>query len=84
MLTSGGMEAIDFGIVPEGCSITKEVMVINQSHQSLPVILTLQQVSGFTPDSKENMWPPSGVRIVRHWYQPCIHQHKIYNIQSLH
>lgn len=49
LLTSGVMEAIDFGIVPEGCSITKEVMVINQSHQSLPVILTLQQVAATSP-----------------------------------
>ncbi|XP_042870992.1 uncharacterized protein LOC122252547 [Penaeus japonicus] len=49
LLTSGGKEAIDFSIVPEGCSITKEVMVINQSHQSLPVILTLQQVAATSP-----------------------------------
>ncbi|XP_047490217.1 uncharacterized protein LOC125039896 [Penaeus chinensis] len=49
LLTSGGMEAIDFGIIPEGCSMTKEVMVINQSHQSLPVILTLQQIAATSP-----------------------------------
>ncbi|XP_069180354.1 uncharacterized protein [Procambarus clarkii] len=48
-LTCDGEDELDFGVVPEGCNVSKKVTLINHSPQPLPVILHLQQVAVTSP-----------------------------------
>nr|XP_053636649.1 uncharacterized protein LOC128691763 [Cherax quadricarinatus] len=48
-LTCDGEDVLDFGVVPEGCTLTQKVVIINHSPQTLPVVLLLQQVAVTSP-----------------------------------
>ncbi|XP_071545499.1 uncharacterized protein [Panulirus ornatus] len=66
-----GEDALDFGVVPEGCTVSREVTVINQSPQSLPVILHLLQVAVTSPIFYWNVNKNESLKVVSPTHLAC-------------